>query len=143
MATIKRVVVATPPKCEFESGFNRWCNRVFTLSSQTGGDVVFYCTKETKEAIISIAKETKTSVNIAYNLLADWEDFLILTKEVQYNDLLMVVTARKQSISYTPLLEKLPKQLSNYFSENSFIVLYPEQFKEGEYDRNISERKFI
>ncbi|MBR2493028.1 MAG: hypothetical protein IKB64_06190, partial [Paludibacteraceae bacterium] len=66
-----------------------------------------------------------------------------LTKEVQYNDLLMVVTARKQSISYTPLLEKLPKQLSNYFSENSFIVLYPEQFKEGEYDRNISERKFI
>lgn len=143
MSTIKRLVVATPPKCEFESGFNKWCNRVFTLAGQIGGELVFYCTKDTKEAIVEIAKEIKTSVQIQYFLLADWEDFLILTKEVQYNDLLMVVTARKQSISYTPLLEKLPKQLSNYFSENSFIVLYPEQFKEGEYDRNISERKFI
>lgn len=143
MSTIKRLVVATPPKCEFESGFNKWCNRVFTLAGQIGGELVFYCTKDTKEAIVEIAKEIKTSVQIQYFLLADWEDFLILTKEVQYNDLLMVVTARKQSISYTSLLEKLPKQLSNYFSENSFIVLYPEQFKEGEYDRNISERKFI
>ena len=143
MSTIKRVVVATPPKCEFESGFGKWCNRVFTLASQTGGEVVFYCTKETKEAIVAKAKELKTSVNLQYFLLADWEDFLILTREVKYNDLLVVVTARTQSISYTPMLEKLPKQLGNYFSENSFIVLYPEQFKEGEEDRNISERKFI
>ncbi len=143
MATIKRVVVATPPKCEFESGFKRWCNRVFTLASQTGGEVMFYCTKETKEAVMAVAKETKTSVNIVFALLADWEDFLILTREVKFNDLLVVVTARKQSISYTPDLEKLPKQLGNYFSDNSFIVLYPEQFKEGEFDRNISERKFI
>jgi hypothetical protein len=143
MSTIKRVVVATPPKCEFESGFNKWCNRVFTLTSQTGGELVFYCTKETKEAIMEVAKQSKTSVNINYFLLADWEDFLILTREVKFNDLLLVVTARKQSISYTPELEKLPKQLGNYFSDNSFIVLYPEQFKEGEFDRNISERKFI
>jgi Kef-type K+ transport system membrane component KefB len=143
MSTIKRVVVATPPKCEFESGFNKWCNRAFTLTSQTGGELVFYCTKETKEAIMEVAKESKTSVNINYFLLADWEDFLILTREVKFNDLLLVVTARKQSISYTPELEKLPKQLGNYFSDNSFIVLYPEQFKEGEFDRNISERKFI
>ena len=90
-----------------------------------------------------MAKETKTSVKIQYFLLADWEDFLILTREVKFNDLLLVVTARKQSISYTQTLEKLPKQLGNYFSENSFIVLYPEQFKEGEFDRNISERMFI
>ena len=143
MSTIKRVVVATPPKCEFETGFSKWCNRVFTLASQTGGEVVFYCTKETKEAIMLKAKELKTSVKIQYFLLADWEDFLILTREVKYNDLLVVVTARKQSISYTQTLEKLPKQLGNYFSDNSFIVLYPEQFKEGEEDRNISERKFI
>lgn len=143
MSTIKRLVVATPPKCEFESGFNKWCNRVFTLAGQIGGDLVFYCTKETKEAIVEIAKEIKTSVQIQYFLLADWEDFLILSREVHFNDLLLVVTARKQSISYTPELEKLPKQLGNYFSENSFIVLYPEQFKEGEFDRNISERKFI
>lgn len=143
MSTIKRVVVATTPKCEFETGFTKWCNRIFTLTSQIGSELVIYCTKETQKLIAETAKAQKCNCKFTFHTLADWEDFLILSREVKENDLLVVVTARRQSISYTPLLEKLPRQLTQYFSDNSFIVLFPEQFKEGEFDRNISERKFI
>lgn len=143
ISTIKRVVVATTPKCEFETGFTKWCNRVFTLTSQIGSELVIYCTEDTKKLIAETAKKQKCSCKFTFYTLADWEDFLILSREVKENDLLVVVTARRQSISYTPLLEKLPRQLTQYFSDNSFIVLFPEQFKEGEFDRNISERKFI
>lgn len=143
ISTIKRVVVATTPKCEFETGFTKWCNRVFTLTSQIGSELVIYCTEDTKKLIAETAKKQKCNCKSTFYTLADWEDFLILSREVKENDLLVVVTARRQSISYTPLLEKLPRQLTQYFSDNSFIVLFPEQFKEGEFDRNISERKFI
>ncbi len=143
ISTIKRVVVATTPKCEFETGFTKWCNRVFTLTSQIGSELVIYCTEDTKKLIAEAAKKQKCNCKFTFYTLADWEDFLILSREVKENDLLVVVTARRQSISYTPLLEKLPRQLTQYFSDNSFIVLFPEQFKEGEFDRNISERKFI
>ncbi len=143
ISTIKRVVVATTPKCEFETGFTKWCNRVFTLTSQIGSELVIYCTEDTKKLIAETAKKQKCNCKFTFYTLADWEDFLILSREVKENDLLVVVTARRQSISYTPLLEKLPRQLTQYFSDNSFIVLFPEQFKEGEFDRNISERKFI
>lgn len=143
ISTIRRIVVATTPKCEFESGFTKWCNRVFTLTSQIGGELVFYSTEDTQKLIKDTAKKQKCNCKFTFYTLADWDDFLILSREVKANDLLIVVTARKQSISYNPLLEKLPKQLTQYFKDNSFIVLFPEQFKEGEFDRNISERKFI
>jgi hypothetical protein len=62
--------------------------------------------------------------------LDDWDDFLMLTREIEANDLFVVVVSRKTAISYNPAFEKLPGQLSKYFANNSFIVLYPDQFEE-------------
>ena len=51
-----------------------------------------------------------------------------MTGQVNYDHLLVVVSARRGSMSYDPSFEKLPNQLSKYFANNSLIVLYPEQF---------------
>jgi hypothetical protein len=61
----------------------------------------------------------------------------MLTREVEANDLFVVVVSRKTSISYNPAFEKLPGQLSKYFAGNSFIVLYPDQFEEHKHEDNI------
>lgn len=143
ISTIKRLVVAAPERAEFESGFTLWCDRIFTLANQTGAPIRFCTNKDTFEAIKTYAKKKRYSTQIESQLLADWDDFLILSGVVEPNDLLIVITARKASLSYNPLLEKLPKQLANYFTENSYIVLYPEQFKEGEIDKNIDSHKII
>ena len=54
----------------------------------------------------------------------------ILTGQVNYDHLLVVISARRGSISYDSSFEKLPAQLSKYFSNNSLIVLYPDQLGE-------------
>lgn len=143
ISTIKRLVVAAPERAEFESGFTMWCDRIFTLASQTGSSIRFCTHQDTLQAIKAYAKKKRYSTQIESQILADWDDFLILSSVVEANDLLIVVTARKASLSYNPLLEKLPKQLANYFTQNSYIVLYPEQFKEGEIDKNIDSHKII
>lgn len=143
IATIKRLVIAVPKSAEFESGFTMWCDRVYTLANQTGASIRFCATEETLKAIKTYAKKKRYSTQTSSQILADWEDFLILTSVVEKNDLLIVVTARKASLSYNTHLDKLPKQLLNYFSQNSYIVLYPEQFKEGEVDKNIDTHKII
>jgi hypothetical protein len=94
-------------------------------------------------AVKAYAKQHKCSTQIESKLLADWEDFLILSSVVELNDLLIVITARKSSVSYNTHLDKLPKQLATYFTQNSYIVLYPEQFKDGEDDKNIDTHKII
>lgn len=143
ISTIKRLVVAAPERAEFESGFTMWCDRIFTLASQTGASIRFCTNKETFESIKTYAKKKRYSTQIESQILADWDDFLVLSGTVEPNDLLIVITARKASLSYNPLLEKLPKQLANHFTQNSYIVLYPEQFKEGEVDKNIDSHKII
>jgi K+-sensing histidine kinase KdpD len=143
IGTFKRLVVAIPERAEFESGFTLWCDRIFTLASQTGASIHFCTNNDTLSAIKAYVKKKRYSAQYTSQVLADWDDFLILTGIIELNDLLVVITARKSSLSYNAHLDKLPKQLANYFTNNSYIVLYPEQFKEGEVDKNIDAHKII
>ena len=45
----------------------------------------------------------------------------------------MVVSARKGSLSYDAYLERMPAQLARNFTNNSMVVIYPEQLEQGEY----------
>ena len=64
-------------------------------------------------------------------MFSQWDDFLIFSREVKSNDLLIIVSSRKGHVSYQSQLEKLPYYLSNYFVDNSFIMLYPQQVSRG------------
>lgn len=128
--TIKRVVVAVPEKAEFEIGFVKWYDRTKNICKQIGATAVFFAQHDTLEQIRVLARRNKFGVETQFEVFDEWEDFLVLTRELQTNDLFIVVSSRVGAISYNPSMEKLPSQLSKYFANNSFIVLYPEQFEE-------------
>ena len=65
-----------------------------------------------------------------FSRLDDWGDLLILTGQVNSDHLLVIISARRGSISYDSSFEKLPAQISKYFANNSLIVLYPDQLGE-------------
>ena len=64
---------------------------------------------------------------MAYSELEDWDDLLLLTGQVNYDHLLVIISARRGSISYDSAFERLPMQISKYFNNNSIMLLYPEQ----------------
>lgn len=136
LSTIKRLIVAVPAKAEFEAGFVKWYDRVKNISKQIGATVSFFADPDTLEQLKILARRNKFGVETKFEVLDDWDDFLMLTREVGDNDLFVVISSRKSAISYNPAMEKLPLQLSKYFAPNSFIVLYPDQF--GEEDKNTS-----
>lgn len=143
IATIKRLIVIAPEKAEFESGFQTWCDRIYTLAQQLGAQILFCGTEDTLAAIFAYAKKKRYNSSTSSKVLPDWDDFLMVSGLVKENDLVIVISARKASLSYSPLLDKLPKQLATYFKEYSYIVLYPEQFKEGEEDKTLDAHKII
>ena len=49
---------------------------------------------------------------------------------MNFDHLLVIISARRGSISYDSSFEKLPAQISKYFANNSLIVLYPDQLGE-------------
>ncbi len=56
------------------------------------------------------------------------DDFILLSGEVGPEDLLVVIGARKGSISYSASQEEIPEFLSKNFSAHNLMVIYPEQF---------------
>ena len=125
--TIKRIVIAVPPKAEYEYGFPRWMEHFCRMGSTLGCRVHFFANEKTTARLQAWIKKRYKQVLTDFSLLEDWNDLLVLTGQVSYDHLLVIISARPGTLSYDSSFEKLPRQLGKYFSNNSLIVLYPNQ----------------
>ena len=128
--TIRRIIIAVPPKAEYEAGFQKWVEHFCRMGGTLGCRVHFFANEETTVQLQALVKKKYGQTLTDFSRLDDWGDLLILTGQVNYDHLLVVMSARRGSISYDSSFEKLPAQLSKYFSNNSLIVLYPDQLGE-------------
>jgi Kef-type K+ transport system membrane component KefB/nucleotide-binding universal stress UspA family protein len=128
--TLRRIIVAVPPKSEYETGFAKWVGHCCHISSLLGCRIQFYANNETLQQLKETVKHITGTSLAGYSELENWDDLLILTGQVSFDHLLIIISARPGSISYDTSFEKLPMQMSKYFSNNSLIVLYPEQYGE-------------
>ena len=128
--TLRRIIVAVPPKAEYEAGFLKWVEHFCRMGSTLGCRVHFFANEQTSVHLRNLIKKKYSQTPTDFSSLDDWDDLLILTGQVSYDHLLVIVSARKGSISYDSSFEKLPTQLAKYFANNSLIVVYPDQLGE-------------
>jgi len=126
--TIRKIIVAMPEKAQYESGFEKLFDRIHNLALQTGSSVSFYGSTASLDAAVKLNREYKNPMEMKTVEFDDWEDFLVLAREVKSDDLFVVISARKATLSYVAAFDKLPYQLSKYFQENNILVIYPEQY---------------
>ncbi|MCD8183392.1 MAG: cation:proton antiporter [Bacteroides sp.] len=128
--TLRRIIIAVPPKAEYEAGFQKWMEHFCRMGGTLGCRVHFFANEATTIQLQALVKKKYGQTLTEFSRLDDWGDLLLLTGQVNYDHLLVVINARRGSISYDSSFEKLPAQLSKYFSNNSLIVLYPDQLGE-------------
>lgn len=128
--TVARIVVAVPDKAQFETGFSIWVASVCNLAAQIGCRLIFCCSADTRRAVGSVIARGRYGVRSEYRQMDEWDDFLLLSSRIKDEDLFIVITARRASLSHTSDLDTLPDFLQKYFSRNNLIVIYPEQFGE-------------
>lgn len=128
--TLRRIIVAAPPKSEYEPGFSKWVEHFCRMGSILGCRVHFFANDQTLQRLQQLVKKKYSGTPTEFSVLEEWDDLLLLTGQVNYDHLLVVITARRGSISYDTSFERLPSQLGKYFSNNSLIILYPDQFGE-------------
>lgn len=125
--TLRRIIVAVPPKAEYEAGFQKWVDHFCRMGTTLGCRVHFFANEQTGNLLQALVKKKHSNTLTEFSRLDEWEDLLLLTGQVNYDHLLVVISARRGSISYDSSFEKLPGQLGRYFTNNSLIVLYPDQ----------------
>ncbi|MCW3463596.1 cation:proton antiporter [Chitinophaga nivalis] len=125
--TTKKMVLVLSPNAEYELGFSHYLQKMFMLAKQAGAKLLVYCPAKTQKAVENFAGQTKMSVDLSFRQFDNIEDFLILSREITRDDLVVVVTARKSTLSYHAYMEGIPGKLDRHFKENNVILLYPEQ----------------
>lgn len=122
----KRLFLIVPPNAEFEEGFAIWINKIAKLSIELSIPIHLNCTEATHEAILKFAETNKVALSLSYHNFKDWEDFLILSRQITKTDFIVLVSARKGYMSHFGFLDRLPTKLEKHFRSTSKMVIYPQ-----------------
>ncbi len=123
-ATHQKLIIAAPPGIENMESFNLWTKKVVKIAEELSIPIFVNCTAHTKRAIENFLKESNLRAPFEFNEFSNWEDFLIIAKHVESEDIIMLVILRKGSTAYNPIQKNLPNKLEKYFSENTKILVY-------------------
>ena len=125
ISTVRRHLIIIPELAEKEIGFNQIIFRLRNVTQNTGAATVFYGSEATLNALQKLfAKKSGEASYIEFN---DWDDFLIVFRDIKPDDTMWIILSRKEGLSYAPAMARIPKYLNKYFQANSFVLAYPVQ----------------
>ncbi|MCF8256417.1 MAG: cation:proton antiporter [Flavobacteriales bacterium] len=125
LGTIKRHLVIIPDKAEKEMGFPFWLIKVWNIARNTGAKLVFFSSEQTLQVVKEV--HAKHPIEAEFRKFGDWDDFLILSRDVKAEDSLFIVMSRAGHPSHQSSMSRIPGFLRRYFKDTSFILAYPMQ----------------
>lgn len=134
LSTAQRFLVIVPERAEKELGFVLWIKKVWNIGKHTNTKLVFYAHGNTLEQIRVMHRQHP--IEAEFHEFNDWDDFLILFREVQPNDIPMVVMSRRGWPSYHKNMASIPIYMGKYLEDNGFILIYPRQMGTTDFMNN-------
>ena len=135
LSTLRRIQVAVPSRAEFEPGFHRWLERLCRFAGQLDCRVQFHGRQESLDLIEKFINNRHPNVRAQYTQMGHWNELPTLASHIGPDNLLVVVTARKGTISYKNALDRLPDELTKYFSGTNLMIIFPDQYGNPKEDK--------
>ncbi|MCD8290785.1 MAG: cation:proton antiporter [Prevotella sp.] len=126
--TLRRIQVMAPARAEFEPGFYRWLERLCRLAENLECRIQFHARHDTMTRISQFISNRHPNARAEYTPLAHWNELPKLASSVNDDELFVVVTARKGTVSYKVAQEKLPDELTRFYSGKNLMIIFPDQF---------------
>lgn len=128
LSTVRRLQVAVPSRAEFEPGFSRWLERMARMAENLDCRIIFHGREDSHTHIRNYLSETHPSVRAEYSIMNHWNELPSLASQIKSDDMLVVVTARKGTLSYKNAMDRLPDELSSYFRGQNLMIVFPDQY---------------
>lgn len=125
LSTIKRQMVIIPPYADMEIGFPFWLSKVWNLGRNSGTKISFYANEKQIDKLKKIHK--LHPIDADFHIFEDWNDFLVLSKELKKDEGLVIIMSRMRETSYHETMKRIPDYLNKYFSNSNFMLIYPIQ----------------
>ena len=126
--TIRRIQVAVPSRAEFEPGFYRWLERLARLAGNLECRIQFHGRTDTLSHVNEFIRNRHPQVRAEYTEMPHWNALPQLATSIAGDHLLVIVTARKGTVSYKNALEYLPDEIKRYFNGRNLLIIFPDQY---------------
>lgn len=127
--TIRRIQVVIPSRAEYEQGFYRWVERLVRVAGNLECRITFHGRIETLSLINEYIRNRHNNIRADYVKMEHWNELPHLASTIHKDHLFVVVTARKGTISFKSAQERLPEEITRFFSGKNIMILFPDQYE--------------
>lgn len=124
---IAKIHVLMPPNTEYEVGFYEWVSDICDICGHTNSQMVFWGYENTHKKIKQYLHKQKKEFDVTYRRAKYVEMLKVISKKLTKEDLLVIVKARKHTISYNKEIAQIPEKIDQLFPDTNIVVVFPEQ----------------
>ncbi|MBE6268891.1 MAG: cation:proton antiporter [Bacteroidales bacterium] len=135
--TIRCIHITFPAKTEFEAGFFHWVDQTERLAAGLDCRIKYHGHIDTMTLIQKHLKENKSRTRAEYFETDGGNDLKRISEFVHEDHLLIVVSARRGSISFRPSLDHIFTQIQRNYTGRSILLIYPNGYS---IDSDMTER---
>ena len=129
--TIRRIHVAVPAKAQFEAGFYHWVERVARLAVGLGCRIIYHAHPDTIRILQRYLETYHASIRAEYVQTDGGNELKRISREVREDHMLVVVLARRGSISFRPSFDHIPRQIKKYYMNTGLMLIFPDVYAEA------------
>ena len=126
--TIRRIHVAIPANAEYEAGFQHWVKRIARIGRGLGCRVCYHGHPNTLQRLREFMERRYATVRAEYDETDGGNELKRLSTIIEPDHLLVVICARRGSISFRPSLDHVPHQIRKYYMKNSLLIIFPDGY---------------
>lgn len=123
LSTVKRHVIVIPDRADKEPGFGHWLKIISNVKDNLGSKIVFYASESMLAKIKALLP--KKPVETEFVVFVNWNDFLIIFRDLHKDDMLWVVMNRINRLAADITTNRMQGYLSTYCTNHSSVMLFP------------------
>jgi hypothetical protein len=101
--------------------------------------IQFHGRRESLALINQYIQNHHPNVRSEYTFMAHWNELPKLAATILNDQMFVVVTARKGTVSYKSALERLPDELTDHFSGKNLMIIFPDQYGDSKDSMTFTE----
>lgn len=128
LSTLRRIVVCVPSRAEFEPGFYRWLSHLCRLAENLDCRMEMHGRPDTLQLIREYISNNFPNARVELVDMEHWNQLPDLAARINDDHIFVIVTARKGTVSYKTAMDRLPDEITRFFSGKNLMIIFPDQF---------------
>ncbi|HYF70645.1 MAG TPA: cation:proton antiporter [Ohtaekwangia sp.] len=121
----RNLIVVCPVYAEKEVGFYKWLHGLLNTASHLRMRINMYCSNDIMADVNQYVTTNKFIIEIVHKGSVDYGSMDGFQKDVTQDDMIAFICSRTGGISYTPVLDILPRKMAKTFTSQNLVFIYP------------------